>query len=156
MPPPTSKPTVVSPTFTSAGSGSAEKEKAPARNPFAVVSSGHTPQKRKNVFDGIQDMKASPSPKKPTLNVRSFLFPSFHLFYSPLHGVPLLNFPFRLFSIYSTAPEFILTTGAPAKTERQANSVNEKGSSKLVKYSLECGIYCVCKVFNECVCAVKL
>lgn len=45
---------------------------APARNPFAVVSTGHTPQKRKNVFDGIQDMKASPSPKKPTLNVRFF------------------------------------------------------------------------------------
>jgi len=78
MPPPTAKPTVVSPTFSSAGSGSAEKEKAPARNPFAVVSSGHTPQKRKNVFDGIQDMKASPSPKKPTLNVRTFSTPSIY------------------------------------------------------------------------------
>lgn len=67
---------VVSPALFSHGENpdSAEKAEkpaaAPARNPFAVVSSGHTPQKRKNVFDGIQDMKASPSPKKPTLNVR--------------------------------------------------------------------------------------
>lgn len=63
-----SKAPVVSPAV--AGQGSAEKVKdSSARNPFAVVSSGATPQKRKNVFDGIQEMKASPSPKKPALNV---------------------------------------------------------------------------------------
>ena len=60
---------VVSPPFPGSLTGSAEKPPAPARNPFAVVSSGTTPQKRKNVFEGIQDLKASPSPKKPTLNV---------------------------------------------------------------------------------------
>ncbi|KAJ1441494.1 hypothetical protein B484DRAFT_390699 [Ochromonadaceae sp. CCMP2298] len=41
------------------------------RNPFAVVSSGQTPVKRKSVFDGIQDLKASPSPKKPALGRQS-------------------------------------------------------------------------------------
>jgi hypothetical protein len=52
-----------------APSVSAEKPKP--RNPFAVVSTGQTPLKRKSVFDGIQDLKASPSPKKPALSRQS-------------------------------------------------------------------------------------
>jgi hypothetical protein len=58
------------PVVSPAVSGSAEKEKV-TRNPFQVVSSGATPQKRKSVYDSVQDLKASPSPnKKPALNVR--------------------------------------------------------------------------------------
>lgn len=39
-------------------------------NPFAKPVTGTTPLKRKSVFEGIQDLKASPSPKKvPSLNV---------------------------------------------------------------------------------------
>jgi hypothetical protein len=39
------------------------------RNPFAVVSTGNTPAKRKNNFDGIAELKPSPSPKKAALDV---------------------------------------------------------------------------------------
>lgn len=38
-------------------------------NPFAVHKTGNTPLKRKSIQDEVQDLKATPSPKKPALSV---------------------------------------------------------------------------------------
>lgn len=39
------------------------------KNPFAIQHTGTTPVKRKNNLSSIDELKASPSPKRPTLNV---------------------------------------------------------------------------------------
>ena len=41
-------------------------------NPFAVSSTA-SPMKRKNTFSAVQDLKTSPSPKKPAMSVRTCL-----------------------------------------------------------------------------------
>jgi len=146
MPPLSTKPSiaqVVSPTLT----GSAEKEKAPARNPFAVVSSGTTPQKRKNVFDGIQDMKASPSPKKPTLNVSILVDDELwagYLFNEPQYS-RISTYSLYLFLLFLAAPRQLLPAGTPATPQRQAH---------LVRCCLEKGVVCLQKgtfVFSDVV-----
>lgn len=62
-------PKTVTPT-TASGSENAVNGTCASKNPFAIVKSGMTPQKRtSSMIDGLQ---SSPSPKKPTLNVSPY------------------------------------------------------------------------------------
>lgn len=84
-------------------------------NPFAKPVTGTTPLKRKSVFEGIQDLKASPSPKKvPSLNVscltRTLYFYSLISAMVHLQSLSITSLCFAL--LCYTASKFILTAGS--------------------------------------------
>lgn len=59
----------VTPDSSSNNAVSFEEKPSKSLNPFAINKTGMTPMKRKTVADGVDDLKSSPSPKKPSLNV---------------------------------------------------------------------------------------
>ena len=59
----------------SAGRSKPPVPKAKKLNPFMIQKTGNTPMKRKSVTEDLtENLKYSPSPKKPALSVSRFLY----------------------------------------------------------------------------------